>query len=70
VLSHTCPYRYIPVETFLDFIDQSTVDNATEEWLDSIEARTQYGKWYCGHYHTDKTVDRVRFMFNDIDELW
>ena len=33
VLSHTCPERYIPVEAFLSGIDQSTVDNSTEEWL-------------------------------------
>lgn len=23
-------------------------------------------KWFCGHYHVDKIVDNVRFMYNDI----
>lgn len=66
VLSHTCPAKYIPTETFIPGVDQSTVDTSTEEWLDKIEQSLSYGRWLCGHYHTDKTVDRMRFMFNDI----
>ena len=31
ILSHTCPFKYEPVETFLPGIDQSTVDTSTEE---------------------------------------
>lgn len=51
VLSHTCPERYIPVEVFLSGIDQSTVDNSTEEWLGQVEAQLEYGAWLCGHWH-------------------
>lgn len=69
ILSHTCPYKYIPYEMFIPGLDQSAVDQSTERWLDSIEDRCYYNKWYCGHYHTDKSVDRLRFMFNDIVEM-
>ena len=69
VLTHTCPLRYIPTEVFLPGIDQSTVDNGTEEWLGEIEQRLTYNRWYCGHYHTDKTIDKMRFMFNDFITL-
>lgn len=68
-LTHTCPFKYIPTEVFLPQIDQSTVDNSTERWLDGIEDTVEYEKWYCGHYHTDKTIDRMRFMFNDFVAL-
>ena len=34
-----------------------------------IENNTKYQKWYWGHYHTDKQVDKIRFMMNDIEEL-
>lgn len=68
-LTHTCPFRYMPTEAFLPQIDQSTVDNSTEHWLDTIEDGRDYDKWYCGHYHINKTVDRMRFMFEDICEL-
>ena len=69
VLSHTCPYKYEPREVFLDFIEQSTVDKRMEHFLDKIEDSISYDKWYCGHYHTDKKIDKVRFMFYDIEEF-
>lgn len=67
VLSHTCPYKYRPTETFLPFINQDTVDNSTEHWLDEIEDKLQYSKWLCGHWHIDKKIDRMRFMMNDFE---
>ncbi|MBR3741713.1 MAG: metallophosphoesterase [Clostridia bacterium] len=66
VLSHTCPYKYIPREMFLSGVDQSTVDDSTERFLDTVEETANYQKWYCGHWHTEKTIDRMRFMFRDI----
>ena len=63
VLSHTAPLKYEPREVFLDFIDDSRVDKGTEKWLDTIEDRLDYDEWYCGHYHTDKTIDKIRFMY-------
>jgi len=69
VLAHTCPLKYIPREVFLSGIDQSGVDNGTEEWLDIIEDRLSYSRWYCGHYHTNKTIDKIRFLFDDFLEL-
>jgi len=63
VLTHTAPIRYEPREWFLSVIDQSTVDNSTEIWLDEIFEKLQFEKWYCGHYHGEKTVDKLTFMF-------
>ena len=69
VLSHTCPLQYEPREVFLAGLDQSTVDTSTEEWLSAIEADLDYKKWYCGHFHTSKKIDRFQFMYEDIDIL-
>lgn len=69
VLSHTCPEKYEPVECFISGVDQSRVDSSTEKWLDKIEERISYKRWYCGHYHICKKIDKIRFMFFDIDEL-
>lgn len=66
ILTHTCPLKYEPTEVFLPFIDQSCVDKSTEEWLDGIESRVTYQKWYCGHYHTEKRVDKLEFLFESI----
>ena len=69
ILSHTCPYKYLPREMFLEGIDQSTVDNSTEYFLDEIEEMADYNLWYCGHYHTDKEIDKIIFMFHKIEEF-
>lgn len=70
VLSHTVPLKYEPVEVFIRGVDQSKVDKSTEEWLDSIDDRLTYDKWFCGHYHTEKKVDRIQLMFEDFAVLY
>ena len=67
ILSHTCPFKYEPIETFLPGIDQSTVDTSTEKWLDKIEEMADYKAWYCGHWHINKRVDKIHFLFHGIE---
>lgn len=69
VMTHTCPYKYEPTEVFLSGIDQSKVDKSMEHFLDKIEENIKYDKWYCGHYHTEKIIDKLEFMFESIKEL-
>ena len=59
VLSHTCPYKYEPRDAFLPIIDQSTVDDSTERWLDGIEEKVDYKAWLCGHWHIEKQIDKL-----------
>ena len=75
LLTHTCPLSLEPVDMFLPQVDQSTVDTSTEEFLDDI-LRTlegnhvKYEKWFCGHWHTDRTApENLRFVFNDFVSL-
>ena len=67
VLSHTCPFKYEPTEMFLPGLDQSTVDDSTEHWLDTIEESIQYKAWFCGHWHTDKHIDKMHFLFHSFE---
>ena len=69
VFSHTCPYNYMPMEALSSDIDQNLVDNRTEMWLQSIEEKLNYAEWYCGHFHTDKLVEKIRFVQYEIHEL-
>lgn len=66
VLTHTCPYKYEPREVFMQGLDQSKVDKSMEIFLDEIEENISYDKWYCGHYHTEKQIDKLEFMFGRI----
>jgi len=65
VLSHTVPLKYEPAEVFLPGLDQRKVDKSTEEWLDSIEQRLQYDKWYAGHFHTAKKILNLELLFEN-----
>ena len=67
ILSHTCPYKYEPREMFLPMIEQSTVDASTELWLDTIEESVDYQAWFCGHWHTDKRIDKMHFLFHEFE---
>lgn len=70
VLSHTVPLKYEPVEVFMYGVDQNRVDKSTEEWLDYIEEELSYKKWYAGHYHTEKKIDKLEIMFENFDEFY
>ena len=69
IWTHTCPEKYTPREAFMSCIDQSTVDNSTEQWLDTIEDRLEYAAWYCGHWHIDKRIDRMHFLMESYEEI-
>lgn len=69
VLTHTCPYKYEPVDVFLPGIDQSKVDKSMEHFLDEIEDSIDYDKWYCGHYHIEREVDKIEFMFQKVKKF-
>ncbi len=69
VLSHTTPLSLEPREVFLPFIDQSTVDTSTDEWLDGIERRLDLKRRYAGHFHTVKETGKLRLMYQDYARL-
>ena len=69
VLTHTCPFSYTPTEAFMSCVDQSTVDNSTELWLDTIEKKLNYNAWYCGHWHIEKRIDKMHFLFESVETV-
>lgn len=69
VLTHTCPYKYEPTETFLNDIDQTKVDKTMEHFLDKVEESISYNKWYCGHYHIEKKINKLQFIFEKVYEI-
>ena len=68
-MTHTCPYKYEPREVFMSGVDESMVDKSMEHFLDKVEESIDYGKWYCGHYHTEKQIDKLEFMFESVKEF-
>ena len=69
ILTHTCPYDTRPIHLFLDGIDQSTVDNSTEKWLQFITSTISFDKWYFGHFHGDWENGKYTMLYNNIIKL-
>lgn len=69
ILSHTCPLKYEPKEVLMKGLDQSNVDKSMELFLDKVEKNINYDKWYCGHYHTEKIIDKIEFMFGRVKDF-
>lgn len=45
------------------------IDKSVELWLDAMEERILYHRWFAGHYHTDKRVDRLTILQHRFEEL-
>lgn len=68
VLTHTCPKSFQPVDKFLSFVDQSTVDTTMEDFLEEIKGQITYNIWLFGHYHDDRVeLPHVEQYYNDIE---
>lgn len=85
MLTHTCPIQYIPKEMFLTTRENAQrkkptlfpkkkfkpdIDRSTEEWLSKIESKLDYTRWFCGHYHIDKQIDKITMMNSKIRPLY
>ena len=70
VLSHTCPYQYKPANvSFMNGVDEGTVDYSTEKWLREIEKKLTYKAWYCGHWHINKRIEKMHFLLHNYETL-
>ena len=65
ILSHTCPYANMPKHLFLNNIDQSTVDNSMELFLDKVKLKVKYNNWFFGHYHANEIIEDSMYMLYD-----
>ena len=69
ILTHTCPYNVRPTHLFLPQIDQSTVDNSMEYFLQDIANTITFNKWYFGHYHDNWKKDNYVMLYRTILKL-
>lgn len=64
-LAHTCPRRYEPVDSFLPWVNQDQVSKRMENFLDEVAENHPEAKWYCGHWHIDRALPEIQFMYVD-----
>ena len=66
ILTHTCPYSVRPLEKFVPGIQQEGVDTSMEDFLEEILQKASFNQWFCGHWHVEKTVGKIRFLSHDV----
>lgn len=70
VLSHTCPLSWQPTDLFIVGLDQSTVDNSMELWMDELKDLMNWDVWLFGHYHADRFVrPHVEMYYTSYEDL-
>ena len=77
VLTHTCPFSWLPTDLFVHGIAQSKIDNTMEKWFEKMKYAIKWNVWLFGHFHEDR-VERphVELCFmemkplEDIMERW
>lgn len=70
VLSHTCPYDFQPTHLFLPTLDQNSVDNSMEKWMNQFVKNDKWNYWLFGHYHSDeKITNGVYMLYHQIRPL-
>lgn len=70
ILSHTCPLSLQPTDLFLRGIDQSTVDNSMEVWLEEVKNKIKWRHWLWAHYHTDRVeAPHCEIFYYEVENL-
>ena len=70
VLTHTCPLSLQPTDLFLGFIDQSSVDNSMEIWMEKLAKAIDWKIWLFGHYHADRIEwPHVEQFYRELEPL-
>lgn len=59
VLSHTCPWCFMPTDLFLSVVDQNFVDKRMEKFFGDIEYQLDYHLWTWGHYHATRVYSPI-----------
>ena len=70
MFTHTCPYSWEPRDLFLEAVDQSTVDDSMEKWLDNVKNIATGYVWCFGHFHADR-IERphIEQFYHNIEPL-
>jgi predicted phosphodiesterase len=66
IVAHTLPSNIIGM--YDKVYDSSTgrIDDPTSEFLERVCEKVKFGKYYCGHFHDDMTIEKYTMLFDRI----
>ncbi len=66
ILTHTCPSELIKVFDKYPILEYQGQINT---YLDEINERVEFEKWYFGHHHADINLGKYRMLYQDVVKL-
>jgi len=66
--------KYLGTELYPQIISHDIYHRANNKKLKKatnicIEDKLEYEAWYLGHWHTDKRIDKMHFLFHGVEVL-
>ena len=66
-------FCHTPVLSNMSLSKNSSRVSTKVQWMtvrrsgDVIEETTDYMAWFCGHWHTNKRIDKMHFLFHQFE---
>ena len=67
VLSHTSPRSVMPEEALFDLNEEP--ENRTENFLEIVKNNIEFDRWFCGHFHINKTENKFNFLSDKVETI-
>lgn len=65
VVTHACSTRMLPRALYPDDAFRHPDSDRLTDYLDTLEDRLEFGRWYCGHYHVNRDLDDLHTVLYD-----
>lgn len=62
IITHDAPAK---IKSIIGYYDINPLSNFFSEVYDYAT----FNRWYCGHYHINRTVEKVHFLYKNIELL-
>lgn len=70
VITHTCSTSMLPAALWPSDGWEDPDHDCLTDFLDELEQKLEYKRWYCGHFHCDKNMDeRHTVLFQEFVRL-
>lgn len=70
VFSHTCPFSFMPTWLFLPNINQKTITNKMEWYLEDLSKKCEWKNWLFAHFHDDVIIKpHVELLYQEPHDL-
>ena len=57
----------MPEEALFDLNEEP--ENRTENFLEIVKNNIEFDRWFCGHFHINKTENKFNFLSDKVETI-